>query len=340
MSDGARRQLSTDVVIRQRSRLHKATYARRPILRTSPRLLNDVIAVQRTTSAPLANVTSRLNSPQFSDQQTTTLRNANEVNAKDLVKAGKLKSNLPIINKVPEEKAETIGFTKTKKSKRSKVQIALTTLAIILFASGMYTSFMEIRAEHYIRAQAAQLTKQANEPGKNSVGSTALSTVKPTTLALDDYVVAPNFPRYLKIPVLGVDARVLSVGVNASGALGTPDNVYDTAWYNESAEPGQPGAVLIDGHISSWTSKGVFYGLKDLKPGDSIQITRGDGTIFNYEVVETKIYSSNSVNMAAAISPIVPGVPGLNLISCSGDVIAGTSQFNERIIVFAKQVSP
>ena len=149
---------------------------------------------------------------------------------------------------------------------------------------------------------------------------------------------APNLPRYLKIPKLGVDARVLQVGVTKTGALGTPNNVFDTAWYTGSAEPGQPGATLIDGHVSSWTSHGVFYGLKTLVPGDAIQIVRGDGTVFNYQVVKTQIYSAGNVNMQAAITPITPGIPGLNLITCTGDVIPGTSTFNERIIVFAQQV--
>jgi sortase (surface protein transpeptidase) len=95
--------------------------------------------------------------------------------------------------------------------------------------------------------------------------------------------------------------------------------------------------MLIDGHISSWTARGVFYGLKELKPGDALQIVRGDGVIFNYLVVKSQTYPASNVDMAAALTPVTPGTPGLNLISCSGDVIPGTSNFNERIVVFAAQ---
>ena len=42
--------------------------------------------------------------------------------------------------------------------------------------------------------------------------------------------------------------------------------------------------------------------------------------------------------MQAAITPIDPTVSGLNLITCTGQVIPGTSLFNERVIVFAKEV--
>jgi sortase (surface protein transpeptidase) len=180
----------------------------------------------------------------------------------------------------------------------------------------------------------------ANTVAKSSTSSSssadpALSTVKPTASSLASYVVAPNLPRYLIIPKLGVDARILSVGVNTQGALGTPGNIYDTAWYNESAEPGQPGAMLIDGHVSSWTANGVFYGIKTLAAGDLIKVERGDGTVFTYSVVSSQIYPSGNVDMTSAMTPVVAGQPGLNLITCTGDVIAGTSEFNERIIVYA-----
>jgi sortase (surface protein transpeptidase) len=155
--------------------------------------------------------------------------------------------------------------------------------------------------------------------------------------ATDDYIVDPNLPRYLIIPKLGVNARVLSVGVDSKGALETPNNIYDTAWYDQSALPGQPGAMLIDGHISSWTAHGVFYGLKTLSAGDIIKIQRGDGVIFSYQVIKTQIYNFSNVDMAAAMSSIDPAKAGLNLISCTGDVIPGTNEFNERIIVFATQ---
>jgi hypothetical protein len=43
--------------------------------------------------------------------------------------------------------------------------------------------------------------------------------------------------------------------------------------------------------------------------------------------------------MTAAITPIVPGTSGLNIISCYGKVIPGTNEFDQRIIVFAKLIN-
>jgi sortase (surface protein transpeptidase) len=132
---------------------------------------------------------------------------------------------------------------------------------------------------------------------------------------------------------------VLQVGVTTSGALATPSNVFDTAWYTGSAKPGQPGATLIDGHVSSWTTKGVFYGIKTLVAGDTIQIVKGDNSVLTYKVVKTQVYPAGTVDMQAAVTPVIAGQSGLNLITCTGQVIKGTSEFNQRELVFATLVT-
>ena len=215
--------------------------------------------------------------------------------------------------------------------KYSKVQIALFCMALVIFAIGIVVSLQTVQTNRKAAAQVTSLSKHAS-------GSTSVpSTTKPKSQAVSNYTVAPDLPRYLKIPKLGVNARILQVGVTDSGALATPSNVYDTAWYTGSAKPGQPGAMLIDGHVSSWTTHGVFYGLKTLHAGDRIQIQRGDGKVFTYSVVKTQTYSDTNVDMEAAMRPITAGKPGLNLITCAGKVKPGTSEFNQRIIVFAQQ---
>ena len=45
-----------------------------------------------------------------------------------------------------------------------------------------------------------------------------------------------------------------------------------------------------------------------------------------------------SFNMQAAITPVTAGKSGLNLITCAGQVKAGTSEFSKRVIVFAEQM--
>jgi LPXTG-site transpeptidase (sortase) family protein len=212
--------------------------------------------------------------------------------------------------------------------------MALIGMAGLVFAIGLVASLQGFQTNSQAAAQISALSKKSESQG----GTPAPGTTPPNGASFNSYAVAPDLPRYLQIPKLGVSARVLQVGVDSSGALGTPYNVFDTAWYTGSAKPGQPGAALIDGHVSSWTTHGVFYNLKSLKAGDSVQIVRGDGAILNYRVVKTQVYDADNVDMQAAVTPITAGKAGLNLITCTGRVKPGTSEFNQRIIVFTEQV--
>lgn len=91
--------------------------------------------------------------------------------------------------------------------------------------------------------------RQPREPKSVSVNSGAApSSAKPTPKAIDSYTVAPSLPKYLNIPVIGITkTRVIQLGLMKNNQIATPDNIYDTGWYNGSARPGQNGAMFIYG---------------------------------------------------------------------------------------------
>ena len=190
-------------------------------------------------------------------------------------------------------------------------------------------------------ASAWLYARQPRPPKQASVAvGLPPSSVKPSAKVVASYTVAPDLPKYIAIPAIKLaPARVIRLGRLASGEITTPGNIYDTGWYEDSAKPGQAGAMFIFGHVSSWTANGVFHDLKKLQPGDKITITRGDDKQFTYQVVSTKIYPYNQVDMHAVLSPISAGKPGLNLMTCTGELIKGTSEFNERLVVFTSLVT-
>lgn len=204
-------------------------------------------------------------------------------------------------------------------------------IAAGLLLSGLSITCYDLATNVIMNHHAAKLVYEAN----HNLNHIVPSTLKPSPNAFASYVVAPNLPRYIRIPKLSVQAIIRPLGLTATGQLATPDNVYDTGWYTKSSTPGQPGAMVIDGHVSSWTTNGVFYGLKTLRTGDTIQVERGDGSIVSYSVVKEQVYDYQQVDMSALLSPVEAGKPGLNLITCTGDVIKGTNEFNERIVIFA-----
>jgi len=169
----------------------------------------------------------------------------------------------------------------------------------------------------------------------------APSSVKPKPAVVASYMVPPANPKYLAIPALGINnTRVLRLGLTRERAIAVPGSIYDTGWYDRSSRPGQPGAMFIYGHVSSWTAPGIFYHLKNLKAGDQITVTRGDNTTFTYQVAAVKAYPYNNVNMPQVLAPVDASKPGLNLMTCTGYIISHTSGFSERLVVFATLVSP
>lgn len=206
-------------------------------------------------------------------------------------------------------------------------QTILVIAGVFVFIFGITVSIMGMKTNQQVGAQAA--SKSAEYTDENP------DEKDPGPNAVRDYTVAPDMPRRISIPKIGVNARILAMGVKDDNQLMAPANIYDTGWYQQSAKPGQNGAMLIDGHVSGRTLKGVFSKLDQLGEGDRISVERGDGQLFSYKVVKTQSYPKDAVDMAAAITPVIAGKQGLNLVTCAGTRENGTAGYSERLIVFA-----
>jgi sortase (surface protein transpeptidase) len=212
-------------------------------------------------------------------------------------------------------------------------------MAAVVFLVGIFVSIITLQTNHSAKAQVAALSKKA----ANSTSSSSVpNESKPSSGSVAAYQVAPDLPKYLVIPKLGVDARVRPLGVTSSNELQAPTNIYDTGWYNASAKPGDPGsngAILIDGHVHGPTLPGVFVGIKTLQPGDTIQIVRGDNAVFTYIVKKVQNYDATTLNIGLGLGSIQPGEPGLNLMTCGGPFDRTSGEYTQRTIVFAVQKS-
>lgn len=211
-------------------------------------------------------------------------------------------------------------------------------MAIVLFVFGLAVS---LNTWHTNRTVLVQAQQQASRTVSNDAEladeNAAPATDKPTDKAVQSYQVAPDLPRYIRIGKINVFSRVRQMGLTSSGAIATPSNVHDTGWYMGSAKPGEAGATVIDGHVSSWQTNGVFHDLPKLMAGDTVEVERGDGRKIQYAVVSTQTFNAEEVDMASLMVSAKPGKSGLNLITCTGKVIKGTNDFDKRFVVYAVQ---
>lgn len=227
-------------------------------------------------------------------------------------------------------------YESTKKAAKKRflaLKVAFPVMACVIFAIGIFVAMQGQKVNQQVEAQVNNL-QQATSGDVDGDGDDDVPDETPVG-NIQSYTVAPDQPRFIRVAKLGVEARVLRLGVTANNELDAPNNIYDVGWYEGSSKPGKHGAMLVDGHVHGPTTPGVFYGLKDLVAGDNIEVERGDGKKFTYKVVKSETYDANNVDMNAALVSAEQGRPGLNLITCTGNVNYAESSYDQRIIVFA-----
>lgn len=144
-------------------------------------------------------------------------------------------------------------------------------------------------------------------------------------------------PVRIVIPAAGVDAVLEHVGVTATGALGTPDNPSDAAWYAAGPAPGAPGDAVIDGHLDWYNGPAVFWRLGEVPLGATITITMSRGPARSFQVVSRHSYpyTQEPAGLFATTGPAT-----LSLITCAGAWDEGRQIYRQRLVVTAASTSP
>ena len=148
------------------------------------------------------------------------------------------------------------------------------------------------------------------------------------------------------LEAIGVDAPVVVRGLEADGVPQEPGKPDVVAWYDFSSRPGGGSNAVFAGHVD-WTYNGrpgpaVFWGLKDLKPGDAVRIFLEDGTQYNYSVTANFAIPYDDPKAVEVMGPTANDV--ITLITCGGTWVRDPSlplggYYTHRIIVRAERVT-
>jgi len=153
-------------------------------------------------------------------------------------------------------------------------------------------------------------------------------------------VLATSAPTLLEIPSIRVRSQLLRLGIAADGTLEVPPRgpTYDQAgWYRYSPTPGALGPAVIAGHVDSAANgPSVFFRLGDLKPGDTVLVTRADGSVAVFAVD-----SVLRIPKARFPSELVYGDTdhaALRLITCGGNFDSASGHYVDNTVVLASLV--
>ena len=122
-------------------------------------------------------------------------------------------------------------------------------------------------------------------------------------------------PFELIIDKIGVDAPVVTYGLDANDVPEVPYDAQDVAWYNFSAQPGTGGNAVFAGHVT-WSGRAVFYYLDQLSPGDNVTLRGTDGTTLNYTISDVFLVDPQDPNSVSVMGP--SSTDEITIITCGG----------------------
>jgi Sortase domain len=140
-------------------------------------------------------------------------------------------------------------------------------------------------------------------------------------------------PVRITVPRIGVASALDKLGRAADGTVEVPARWEVAGWYERGPRPGEPGSAVILGHVDSKHGPAVFYRLRELRPGDRIEVARADGSVVDFVVERTAKHDKQRFPTDEVYYPTL--TPALRLVTCGGEFDPVSGHYRSNIIVFA-----
>lgn len=176
----------------------------------------------------------------------------------------------------------------------------------------------------------------AGAPTTSATATTGVPHSARTPSAAKATAMARSVPQRLRIPGIGVDTPVMSLGLAADGTVRVPpiEAHSPAGWYDGSPTPGETGPSVLLGHVTVGSyGDGVFRHLDRMRPGDRVAVTRADGTTATFAVDRVQTVAKSRFPTEAVYGNV--DHPALRLITCGGTRISDGGGYTDNVIVYA-----
>ncbi|MER3439402.1 MAG: hypothetical protein C4346_18430 [Chloroflexota bacterium] len=158
-----------------------------------------------------------------------------------------------------------------------------------------------------------------------------------------DAIPAPGFARRvgarpvaIRIPAIQVDTDVETARI-VDGVMQDPSGPWIVAWYSQTSRVGVPGNAVFAGHLDYYgVGPAVFWRLRELLPGDVIEITGNTGLLYRYRVEWVRAFDTGTAPVAEIVGPTT--TESVTLITCGGTFDAARGEYDQRVVVRAVRI--
>jgi len=143
-------------------------------------------------------------------------------------------------------------------------------------------------------------------------------------------------PVSVAVPAIGVQSDLTELGIAADGSAEVPEDFDLAGWFSGGGRPGSRGPTVLLGHVDSTAGPAVFYDLRDLAPGDVVEVTVADGSIARYAVTGSEQFPKDQFPTAAVFGATTEDV--LRLVTCTGEFDRGARSYIDNLVVTAERL--
>lgn len=143
-------------------------------------------------------------------------------------------------------------------------------------------------------------------------------------------------PTSITIPKINVSSSLVAVGLRRDGTMQTPNSPNVAGWYDLAPTPGELGPAIIVGHVDSMDGPAIFWRLRELQPGDIIQISRADSTTVKFKIDAVKQFPQSNIPTQQIYGNL--DYSGIRLITCGGVFNTSTRHYSDNTVVMGSLV--
>lgn len=145
-------------------------------------------------------------------------------------------------------------------------------------------------------------------------------------------------PSTISVPAIGVDSEVMQLGLQDNGLIEVPPYQYGSppGWYVHSPTPGEIGPSVFLGHRNGLEGgPGIFADLPQIEIGDSVEVTRQDGSVATFTIYRTEQFDKSRDGFPTLRVYGNTTGPEIRLLTCDG-LNSETGVLEDNFIAYGK----